>query len=104
MWISIGYTCCISAAPEALDETADGWAKNVSDTSVGAAKVGDILDALAKLLSLGDAAAIELFETHERLICGALGPSCEILALQIRNFDLVDAHQTLARALKRSVV
>ena len=56
-----------------------------------------VLNQLEHLLALSDAAAITLFEAHADDLQRALGPLCDLLAHQIRQFSFDRARETLRR-------
>ncbi|MBK7421779.1 MAG: hypothetical protein IPJ48_01035 [Propionivibrio sp.] len=71
-----------------------------ASTRLDAEALGVVLDELGALLAQGDAAVIERFETHAEALRATLGPPCEQLAHEIRQFDFETALETL-RALRQ---
>ena len=71
-----------------------------ASTRLDAEALGVVLDELGALLAQGDAAVIERFETHAEALRATLGPPCEQLAHEIRQFDFETARETL-RALRQ---
>ncbi len=58
-----------------------------------------LLAELDTLLVLGDASVLALFDQHAAQLGAALGPICEVLGLQIKQFEFNAAHQTLQTLL-----
>jgi len=54
-----------------------------------------LLAELDTLLVLGDASVVDLYDQHAAQLGASLGPTSQVLGLQIKQFEFNAAHQTL---------